>query len=395
MKCPNCSSGLSKMHYKDEEVDFCKSCKGAWFDSGELNSVIDKIVSSDEIPSADIDLDKTVISKYGFAEDIRSCPCCHSEMSKLNYAYDSNIFLDKCKSCQGMWADGDEIMKLAVFRKGNPVLDRMGKAIAQDRGKTLNERYSGSSSMSPYGRFAGSHFGFRIILPLTDDQERHRFPFVVLSILVMNIAIFLFQIIFFNGSGIRGFYNQFGLIPDYAFTSINGGYSFITSMFIHGGIWHLVGNMLFLWIFADNIEDRFGHLKFLILYLFFGFTASLVHIAFDSNSTIPCIGASGAISGTMGAYFVLYPSAKIKTYVYGGIYDIPALFYLGGWFALQITFAWLESNRIGGGVAWFAHIGGFAAGATVAAFLKYIEFQKKGRNPYTPTKNKDFDPKKV
>jgi membrane associated rhomboid family serine protease/Zn ribbon nucleic-acid-binding protein len=371
MRCPKCGSPLKKLFFKDVRVDFCADCKGFLLCLSDLNAVIDDFIAENDVPNATINLDKDVVGRYEIGEKSATCPKCSKEMGKLNYAYDSNIILDKCVDCGVVWVDGDEMMRLAVFRKGNPVLDRMGEAIAQNRGAALSERYEAfSAAKSPACSFVG--LTPRIILPLKDDQKCASTPYSVFAILAVNIVVFIIQLLFQNG-GDETYFRQFGLVPSEAFTSIHGACSFITSMFIHGGFLHLFGNMLFLFIFADNIEDRFGHVKFLLLYLFFGLCADSLHIALDPRSTLPAIGASGAISGVMGAYFILYPAAKVKTYVYGAIVDVPAFAYLGIWFLLQIVSAYLDSKEIGGGVAWFAHIGGFAAGALAGAALRYLE----------------------
>jgi len=392
VKCPACKNELKENFFNDVPIDFCKYCKGAWFDDGELNSIIDTLAKMNNTPNATIELEKDIVSKYHIHEENRLCPHCKTEMKKLNYAYDSNIIVDKCETCNGIWTDNDEMMRLAVFRKGNPALDRMGEAIAKNRGEVLNKRYNDESS-SNYHNSTGAWFrgtGLRIILPLSDNQERSTFPFIVVAIIAINIIVFILQLIFFKNDALLQFYNQFGLIPSSAFTSIQGGYSFITSMFLHGSMIHLFGNMLFLWIFGDNIEDRFGHVKFIIIYLFCGIFADIIYVAFNGGSTIPCIGASGAISGIMGAYFLLYPLAKIKTLIYGAIVDIPAWTYIGVWLGFQITFAYVERNRIGGGIGWMAHIGGFAAGIIIVLFAKYLNKEKENTPSYQDIDEIDY-----
>jgi membrane associated rhomboid family serine protease len=131
----------------------------------------------------------------------------------------------------------------------------------------------------------------------------------------------------------------------------------LTSMFIHGGILHLFGNMLYLWIFGNNIEDFLGPFRFILFYLISGLGASLIHIAFHPSSRVPMIGASGAIAGVLGAYFLLYPEARVLTLVLIWILPVPAFIILGLWFVAQVM-----NIGIGGGVAWFAHIGGFLIG---------------------------------
>ena len=135
-------------------------------------------------------------------------------------------------------------------------------------------------------------------------------------------------------------------------------------MFMHGSILHLLGNMLYLWIFGNNIEDRLGPSRFILFYLISGLSASLTHILFNPNSQVPMIGASGAIAGVLGAYFVLFPAARVLTLVFVTVIPVPAAIILGIWFVGQIL-----NVGIGGGVAWFAHIGGFIVGAILVKFF--------------------------
>jgi len=157
-----------------------------------------------------------------------------------------------------------------------------------------------------------------------------------------------------------------------------------TAMFMHGGWLHLLSNMLYLWIFGDNIEDVLGHVKYLFFYVMCGIAATLVHGFININSQIPTLGASGAIAGVLGAYIFLFPKARIKTlvilFVFIQIVHIPAVIMLGYWFLLQVLSAYAEhGSRSGGGIAWFAHIGGFVAGLVLIIMMK-----KSRRNRYKP-----------
>ncbi|MFM1871627.1 MAG: hypothetical protein RL398_1049 [Planctomycetota bacterium] len=148
----------------------------------------------------------------------------------------------------------------------------------------------------------------------------------------------------------------------------------LTCTFLHGGWLHFLGNMLFLWIFGDNVEDRFGRLPFLLFYLLAGVAASAAHLWTSPESTVPTVGASGAIAGVMGAYLLLYPQSRVQMLVVWGFYVdlivLPAKFFLGYWFVLQLLQGSIEFGREGGGVAWWAHIGGFVLGALCALGLK-------------------------
>jgi membrane associated rhomboid family serine protease len=160
-------------------------------------------------------------------------------------------------------------------------------------------------------------------------------------------------------------------------------FPFFTSMFLHGGWLHLLGNMLYLYIFGDNVEDALGHVRYLLFYLACGVAASVTHLALNLDSVVPTVGASGAIAGVLGAYFLLYPKAKVLTllpiFIFIQIVEIPAFLFLGFWFLLQFISGTVASaSQNAGGVAWWAHIGGFAAGAAYTIF-RYRMFRRRLR----------------
>ena len=206
------------------------------------------------------------------------------------------------------------------------------------------------------------------MIPLRDVIPSRTKPGVTIALIVMNVAIFLFQSSL-SERGQQAFLYAFGMVPAY-FTFI----SVLTSMFVHGGLAHLIGNLLFLWIFGDNVEDRLGHGRFLTFYLLCGFIAAMSQLLLDPDSTVPMVGASGAIAGVMGAYFLLYPQSRILTVVFLIVFldivEIPAVFLLGVWFLLQVAHGALSSGAPGGGVAFWAHAGGFAVGALVGIYMK-------------------------
>ncbi len=212
-----------------------------------------------------------------------------------------------------------------------------------------------------------------MFIPLKDENPTKTFPFVTVSLIVANIFVFLYQ--YFSPNGLSYYIKLMSLIP-YEITHfesfpfrISPPLTFFTSIFMHGDFFHIIGNMLYLWIFGNNVEDFLGPIKFIIFYLLSGISASIVHIIFYPNSTIPMIGASGAISGILGAYLLLYPYARIHTLVFLffiiKIFQVPAFFFLIFWFFMQLI------NVGAGGVAWFAHIGGFLFGLLfISAFSK-------------------------
>ena len=213
------------------------------------------------------------------------------------------------------------------------------------------------------------------MIPLKDDNPTKTFPFITILLIVANIAVFLYELSL--GSGVEYLVSVMGAIP-YEITHIHlnpkVSLTLITSLFLHGSILHLLGNMLYLWIFGNNIEDAVGHIKFVLFYLITGVAASMTHILLNTDSMVPVIGASGAISGVMGAYFLFYPRARVLTlipfFIFIRIIKVPAFFFLGFWMLFQVISGINVSQSGEAGIAWFAHIGGFAAGLILAPIFK-------------------------
>jgi membrane associated rhomboid family serine protease len=198
------------------------------------------------------------------------------------------------------------------------------------------------------------------VFPLKDDIPSSRAPVVNILFIVVNVLVFLFELSL--GPQLQSFLTVYGLVPaHFSFATI------FTSMFLHGGWAHLLGNMLYLWIFGDNVEDRLGHVGYLFFYLICGVAAGLAHVLSNAGSPVPTVGASGAIAGVLGAYLVLFPRARVLTVL--PIFPItttyiPATFFLGIWFVLQVFSGALQFGMAQtGGVAFLAHVGGFIAGA--------------------------------
>ncbi|MBN2620274.1 rhomboid family intramembrane serine protease [candidate division WOR-3 bacterium] len=223
------------------------------------------------------------------------------------------------------------------------------------------------------------------MLPLRDDIRSYSRPFVTYGLIGLNIVVFLYEISL--GDTLNGFIQQFGAVPYTIFhPSGPGSYcTLISSMFIHASLMHIAGNMLFLWIFGDNIEDRMGHVFFFIFYVISGLAGALLHSITAPGSLVPMVGASGAISGIMGAYILLYPKARILALVPLGFFlrimKLPALLFLGVWFLYQFLLGILSIGVKGGGVAYFAHIGGFAVGLVIALPFKFT--RNKGDIDYS------------
>jgi membrane associated rhomboid family serine protease len=230
------------------------------------------------------------------------------------------------------------------------------------------------------------------VIPLRDDVPASRTPVVTRAIVVACAVVFAMQL----ATGTDDLVERVGMVPARVLdpdasiaivdrrgrvvetigaAAVPDWLTLVTCTFLHGGWLHFLGNMLFLWIFGDNVEDRFGRVKFVLFYLGCGAAASAAHLLASPESAVPTIGASGAIAGVMGAYLLLYPRARVQMLVvWGFIVDfvvLPAGFFLVYWFLLQLLQSRLDAS-MGGGVAWWAHIGGFVIGAVVAGTLRVV-----------------------
>jgi membrane associated rhomboid family serine protease len=215
------------------------------------------------------------------------------------------------------------------------------------------------------------------MIPLRDVIPSRTTPGVTITLIVLNVVIYLLQLML-SDQGRDAFLIGFGLVPAY-FSLLNA----FTAMFVHGGLAHLGGNMLFLWIFGDNVEDRLGHGRFIAFYLVCGFAAAIAQTALNPNSLVPMVGASGAIAGVMGAYLVLYPHSRVLMLFPFPVFlfELPAVVFLAIWFLVQFLnginqLPIFERNAISGGVAFWAHVMGFVAGLILVVFMKRPERTK-------------------
>ena len=216
------------------------------------------------------------------------------------------------------------------------------------------------------------------MIPLRDIIPSRTTPIVTISIILLNVLVFVYELSL--GRAVDAFTLYFGLVPA-AFSWV----TVFTSMFLHGGLLHVAGNMLYLWIFGDNVEDRMGHGRFLVFYLLCGVAAALAQTITAPDSIVPMVGASGAIAGVMGAYFVLYPKSRIVTLIplffFFQVIEVPAILFLGIWFLMQFlsgvgSIVTAVGGQPAGGVAVWAHVAGFVAGISGVVVFRRPERQR-------------------
>jgi len=217
------------------------------------------------------------------------------------------------------------------------------------------------------------------VIPIRDVIPSRTVPFVTVTIIVLNALAWIFELSL-PEHDLNRFLFSYGVVPAYFWIP-----SLFTSMFLHGSWMHVIGNMWYLWIFGDNVEDRLGHGRYIVFYLLCGIAAAMGQIAMDPGSTLPTIGASGAIAGVMGAYFVLYPRSRVHTliiWVFIQIVDLPAVVLLGFWFVMQLAggVGQIAATSHGGGVAFAAHVAGFLVGVG-GVFV----FRKRQYDYWAPT----------
>jgi membrane associated rhomboid family serine protease len=222
------------------------------------------------------------------------------------------------------------------------------------------------------------------VIPLKDNIPTRTVPIIAVSFIFVNILIFLWQRFALQSDASEQIYRYYGFVPHELIVSLTSQWTLVpynvmtifTSMFLHGGFLHLAGNMLYLWIFGNNVEDALGHMRFVFFYIVSGLIAAAFQFLYDPSSNLPMIGASGAISGVLGAYLVLYPYARIKTLliiiVFFKVVELPAILLLTIWFFMQVLYSTSMD-----GVAWYAHIGGFIFGLLTAKLF----VRKSGRKP--------------
>lgn len=215
------------------------------------------------------------------------------------------------------------------------------------------------------------------MFPISDVIPSRTRPAVTIGLIALNALGFLYQLQLDQAS-LQRLVFEYGVIPArFSYVDV------ITSMFLHGDFVHVLGNLVFLWIFGDNVEDRLGHVTFLLFYVACGMLAAMAQAVANPDSFAPMIGASGAIAGVMGAYFVIYPQSKVLTAVFLVLFldivEIPAVFFLGVWFLLQVLHGALSSDVPGAGIAFWAHAGGFLAGLVAGA---YVRVRDRGNRDY-------------
>lgn len=352
-QCPKCSVDTHEFRMHGVATDLCPHCSGIWFDAGELPRAAG--LCFEERPSG-----------RELAEARRTdyrCPACATLLYERELGEDSSVLVEQCPRCGGTFLDEREFSRVRrhFASAGAPAALRPRTGGPQESAPQIDED---SPLLAAFQYVTG--------LPLELDAPQRILPPVVVALCALNVLVFLWAIT----HGLEGWVRRLGLVPA-AVMQGRDLHTFLTSMFMHGGVWHIVGNLYFLYFLGDNVEGKLGPVRFLGFYFLCGVAAGMAHVVGMPDSAVPAVGASGAISGVLGAYLVFFPRNRLLLrwlwrwgfYFRRARWEVPAWAYLGFWILMQFLYVSLGLP----GVAWWAHIGGFACGAGIALAVRLRE----------------------
>lgn len=358
--CPLQSCGILRpIEYGDVLLFFCTKCYGLWLEGDQLVKL-----STSQAP---ILINTELLSKYTTSDQNQrktTCPNGHGNMKITQFPTSRPLVLDWCQDCFGIWFERGEMDRIAK------VASNTKRSIQNDIEVTYHTaieteilKYQDGTEPPAASQFYQWLTG--VAIEVYSPVERA--PIVTWTLIGINFLVFMLQFISISyNTDTKLFFQTWGMTPQ---KIMHGDmlWTLFSSMFLHAGIVHLLGNMYFLWIAGDNVEDRLGHWRFLLLYVMSGIIAAFLHIATVSGWSVPMVGASGAISGLLGAYSRFFPKRKffVRFFYFlwfNWLFRVPAYVYFGFWFFLQAIYAMLQIP----GIAFSAHIGGFIAGLAIA-----------------------------
>jgi len=359
MFCPECRQVLKVVEEKAFSALLCGSCGGVFYPKGEFYKHLQLVKTRPMKELAAGDAGERSRAPVQAEELSAACPGCGAPMRRQTYGFELNVMLE-CARCGGIWARPGQIERVALYLRRpksfgelpDEVLDRYAKGLLDEE-----EQKQAFEEAKKIGTSEPSFLAcFFQLVPVSDADDLGRWPLATYGLVALNVLLFIFA---------RSLFDEMAMVP----AQIRRGfrlYTLITHQFAHAGVMHLLPNMLFLCAFGDRVEDRFGPWRLLGLYLILGVVAGLAHVFMDSSSLVRCVGASGAISGIMGLYLVLFPAGMLRVTLFARAVRVPAIFYLLLWFGMQVLLPG------GGRVAVAAHLGGFLAGAWAGGAIRIL-----------------------
>jgi len=337
--CPSCNSNsILKHEFHRQEVEKCQDCHGIWLELGELDGAL----SIADNGNSQVHMEETLGECLGKSD--RHCHVCDTKLLRYHLMSGFEVEVDTCPSCFGVWLDHDELDKVAQ----SPAI---AKALLELDKPTHKRTWL---------------FQFLSQMPVEYNLKPKRTPWAMYSLLLLNIIFFMsYSVGIVDESFV---FNNFALHSD----QVSHGqqlWTLLTHMYMHGGLMHLVGNMYFLYIIGDNLEDTLGRRKFLLYYTLCGLGAAAAQIIADPNSYIPMVGASGAIAGLYGMYLLWFRHASLTLMIIVYQKKVSPMIFFGFWIITNIVGLYL-ANESGGGVAYWAHIGGFIVGIVIGLLVK-------------------------
>jgi len=334
LTCPSCQDKfLSSYEFHQEEVDNCETCGGIWFDNGELNRALSAADNDDSHVSVEQTLGNQI------KQSNRQCAHCECHLDSYHLMNGFEIEVDVCGTCSGVWIDNNQLHKVIES-------PRVKNALAE-----LNKKINANTWI----------FQFLSQMPIEYNIKPKKTPWVTYTLTFINVCLFLLY--HFNIVSINSVFEHFALRSDQVIEGANL-WSLLSHMYLHGGIMHLLGNMYFLVIIGDNLEDALGKVRFLALYTLCGFGAAAFQIAADPQSTIPMVGASGAIAGLFAMYLLWFRHASLSLMIIIYQKKVTPKIFFAIWLLINILGIALSDGS--SGVAYWAHIGGFVVGLVIA-----------------------------
>ena len=354
-RCPRCTFTLAPLPVQGVTLDACPRCRGIFVDHAEAPQLLGAFgdFPSWQARGAAVPVGQGRLVCPGGGSGL------HGRMDVWRVAVPGggSVDVDTCPACRGLWLDAGEARRLTAGRLVSASLPPVVQRRAEDLG-TLNEPPPGEEKTG-VGWYLLQLF---TAVPLEVYNPKRRLPVVCLSLIAACVVGFVVEL-FATAANDAHFAGCWGVVPSLVLHG-QGLVSVVTYMFLHGGVGHLVGNAWFLWMFGDNVEDRVGRGRFLLLYLACGVVGGFVHALLTATPNVPLVGASGAIAGLMGAYLALFPRAQLYQVFFFVRFKLPVWFYVGGWAVLNVLLGLvaLDPHAPDGGVAWWCHVGGFVVG---------------------------------